>query len=168
MGAFPPELGCSAACKTAGLGFVHHLSQSTLKLALVLVQCFSSSIVLYLYLDLLLDLAKNITGQKHYRKHNIPDVSIQEIRVDDEVRGGNVQANWSRVFGKIDGFQNGLSHYCFCSVQYQARLMSIVKPGLINPLTTAVPPDGPSDKQLSGVGKPLGLGLCIKWIMERK
>lgn len=66
VGAFPPELGCSAACKTAGLGFVHHLSPSTLKLALVLVQCFSPSIVLYLYLDLLLDLAKNITGNITY------------------------------------------------------------------------------------------------------
>ena len=56
--------------------------------------------------------------------------------------------------------------YCFCSVQYQARLMSIVKPGLINPLTTAVPPDGPSDKQLPGVDKPLGLGLCINGLWK--
>lgn len=44
--------------------------------------------------------------------------------------------------------------------------MSIVKPGLINPLTTAVCPDGASDKQLPGVGKPLGLGLCINGLWK--
>lgn len=106
VGAFPPELGCSAACKTAGLGFVHHLCITIYSQA----SSWFGPVFFSVHCLVPLSWPSAWPGQTHYRKHNIPDVSIQEIRVDDEVRGGNVQANWSRVFGKIDGFQNGLSH----------------------------------------------------------
>ena len=165
VGAFPPELGCSAACKTAGLGFVHHLSQSTLKLALVLVQCFSPSIVLYLDLDLLLYLAKNITENITYLMFRFRRSGLMMKCEEEMFRPIGAECLGRSMDSKMVYFTL-TAIYCSCSVQYQARLMSIVKPGLMNPLTTAVLPHGPSDKQLPGVGKPLGLGLCINGLWK--
>ena len=77
----------------------------------VLARKLKPTELLYTVLPWFLDLWRSTwPGQKCKMKHT--DVSIQEIRVDDEVRGGNVQAKWCQVFRKIVAwrFQNGPLH----------------------------------------------------------
>lgn len=165
---FRQSLGARLLARQQDWGlYTTYVSPSTLKLALGLVQCFSPSIVSYLYLDLLLDLAKHITGNITYLMFRFRRSGLM-MKCEEEMFRPIGAECLGRLMDSKMVYLTLTTIYCSCSVQYQARLMSIVKPGLINPLTTAVPPKRSEGQTTPWSWQASRARIMYKWIMERK